>query len=75
MISHIERIVKDQSDTISELKQQKMNYIEKLYNVNKRVTDLESRYGRIMCSFTMVTISILKMASNFQVADNASNNY
>ena len=43
MISHLERVVRDQGDTIAELKQQKMNYIEKLYNVNKRVADLESR--------------------------------
>ena len=37
------RVVQDQADTNSELKQQKINYIEKLYSSNKRVADLESR--------------------------------
>ena len=37
------RVVQDQAEANSELKQQKINYIEKLYNSNKRVADLESR--------------------------------
>ena len=36
-------MVQDQAEANSELKQQKINYIEKLYNSNKRVADLESR--------------------------------
>jgi hypothetical protein len=52
MISHLERVVRDQGDTIAELKQQKMNYIEKLYNVNKRVADLESRLQTMQSTIT-----------------------
>ena len=44
-LSHLERVVQDLADTNTELKQQKMNYIEKLYSSNRRVTDLESRWA------------------------------
>ena len=69
-LSHLERVVQDLADTNTELKQQKMNYIEKLYSSNRRVTDLESRWACMrVCVHACVRVREMHLSNDLCCAD------